>query len=285
MYALQARKIHIDIDATELNKVIPADVAIISDLRPALAAIGEAVSPRNHYAWVDTIERWRTELKHRETLNHQLNDSLPAPHVINEIFEATNGQAVIVTDVGQNQMWTAQYYATEHERTFLSSGGLGTMGFGLPAAIGAQFARPESEVWVIVGDGGFQMSLHEMAILVQEKLPIRIALLNNRCLGMVRQWQTMFYDSNYEATDLLNPDFVKLAEAYGIPSFRAASFDEARSAIGQVHNHSGPVLVEFEVARDGELSHVYPMVPTGAALDAMIHRTPVVVGTSPGGEQ
>jgi acetolactate synthase-1/2/3 large subunit len=156
------------------------------------------------------------------------------------------------------------------------------MGFGLPAAIGAQFARPNDEVWVIVGDGGFQMSLHELATLVQEDLPIRIALINNRCLGMVRQWQTMFYGGRYEATDLLNPDFVRLAEAYGIQAWRAGSLGAARSAIAEARKHHGPVLVEFEVVRDGELSHVYPMVPTGAALDAMIHRTPIEAASATG---
>jgi acetolactate synthase-1/2/3 large subunit len=283
MYALQARKIHIDIDATELNKVIPSDVAILSDLRPALVAITEAVSPKQHARWIEHIDGWRAESKEIETLHRQPNGSLPAPHIINEIFEATEGKAIIVTDVGQNQMWAAQYYATECDQPFLSSGGLGTMGFGLPAAIGAQFARPDSEVWVIVGDGGFQMSLHELATLVQEKLPIRIALINNHCLGMVRQWQTMFYDANYEATDLLNPDFVKLAEAYGIPALRATTLDTARRAIDEARSHRGPVLIDFEVARDGEISHVYPMVPAGAALDAMIHRSPVPVGTAIGG--
>ncbi len=283
MYALQARKIHIDIDATELNKVIPADVCILSDLRPALVAITESVSSKRHDTWVERIEGWHAGSREIETLHRQPNGTLPAPHIINEIFAATNGRAVIVTDVGQNQMWAAQYYPTESPQRFLSSGGLGTMGFGLPAAIGAQFARPDAEVWVIVGDGGFQMSLHELATLVQEDLPIRIALINNRCLGMVRQWQTMFYDSNYEATDLLNPDFVKLTEAYGIPALRATNLDAARAAISKARGYHGPVLVEFEVARDGELSHVYPMVPTGAALDAMIHRSPAPVGSVIGG--
>lgn len=283
MYALQARKIHIDIDATELNKVIPADVGIHSDLHPALVAITESVSLKRHETWIERIEGWRSGSKELETLHQQPNGSLPAPHIINEIFAATGGKAVIVTDVGQNQMWAAQYYATECESPFLSSGGLGTMGFGLPAAIGAQFARPDAEVWVIVGDGGFQMSLHELATLVQEDLPIRIALINNRCLGMVRQWQTMFYDSNYEATDLLNPDFVKLVEAYGIPAQRAANLADARAEIKKTCGHRGPMLVEFEVARDGELSHVYPMVPTGAALDEMIHRSPAPVASVAGG--
>lgn len=283
LYAVQARKIHIDIDATELGKVIATDVDILSDLRPALLAITEAAAARCHESWVGQIEDWRVGSREIETLNCQPNGTLPAPHIINEIFEATDGKAVIVTDVGQNQMWAAQYYATECDRPFLSSGGLGTMGFGLPAAIGAQFARPDDEVWVIVGDGGFQMSLHELATLVQEDLPIRIALINNRCMGMVRQWQTMFYDSNHEATDLLNPDFVKLSEAYGIPALRATTLDSAHEAIAEARGQSGPVLVEFEVARDGELSHVYPIVPAGAALDAMIHRSPGPVVSVAGG--
>lgn len=283
LYAVQARKIHIDIDATELGKVIETDVGILSDLRPALLAITEAAAVREHESWVGQIEGWRAGSREIEALNCRPEGTLPAPHIVNEIFEATDGKAVIVTDVGQNQMWAAQYYATDCDRSFLSSGGLGTMGFGLPAAIGAQFARPDAEVWVIAGDGGFQMSMHELATLVQEGLPIRIALINNSCLGMVRQWQTMFYDSNYEATDLLNPDFVKLSEAYGIPALRATTLDSAHDAIAEAHRQSGPMLVEFEVARDGELSHVYPMVPTGAALDAMIHRSPVPVSSAIGG--
>lgn len=282
LYALQARKIHIDIDATELNKLIPTDVDVHSDLRPALVEIVDRIQSKKHEDWLKRIDTWRTQSLAHDTLNNQPNGSLPAPHIINEIYAATDGEAIIVTDVGQNQMWAAQYYDTDCSRPFLSSGGLGTMGFGLPAAIGAQFARPDDEVWVIVGDGGFQMSLHELATLVQEDLPVRIALINNRCLGMVRQWQTMFYDGRHEATDLLNPDFVRLAEAYGIKAHRAGSLGAARTAIAEARRHQGPVLVEFEVARDGELSHVYPMVPAGAALDAMIHRSPAVVGAHVG---
>ena len=282
MYALQAHKIHIDIDATELNKLIPADAAIHSDLRPALAKVTERVRSKRHEDWVGRTQEWRAQSRAHDALYHSQNGALPAPHIVNEIFAATDGEAVIVTDVGQNQMWAAQYYATPSARPFLSSGGLGTMGFGLPAAIGAQFARPDDEVWAIVGDGGLQMSLHELATLVQEDLPVRIALINNRCLGMVRQWQTMFYDGRHEATDLLNPDFVRLAEAYGIEASRATGLGAARTAIAAARRHHGPVLVEFEVARDGEPSHVYPMVPTGAALDAMIRRTPATVGSIPG---
>ena len=281
-YAPQARKIHIDIDAVELNKVIHADVAVHSDLRPALAQITGLVRERQHADWVRRIEEWHSQQEPHDALHQQTNGALPAPHIVNEIFAATGGKALIVTDVGQNQMWAAQYFPTECSRPFLSSGGLGTMGFGLPAAIGAQFARPDDEVWAIVGDGGFQMSFHELATLVQEELPVRIAVINNHCLGMVRQWQTMFFDGRHEATDLLNPNFVRLAEAFGIKALRAGSLASARTAIDQARQHRGPVLVEFEVARDGEPSHVYPMVPTGAALDAMIRRTPITAGVPMG---
>jgi len=278
-YALQARKIHIDIDASELDKVIPTDVAIHGDLRPVLKEITARTDPADHEDWIRRIDAWRDESKAHDALHRAPAEGLPAPHVVNEIYEATSGQAVIVTDVGQHQMWAAQYYATGLAFPFLTSGGLGTMGFGLPAAIGAQFARPEDEVWAVVGDGGFQMSLHELATVVQENLPVRIAVINNRSLGMVRQWQTLFYDRRYEATDLVNPDFGKLAEAYGIQAYRAASLDATRSAISRARRVRGPVLVEFEVARDGESSHVYPMVPSGAALDTMIRRSPVVAGS------
>jgi len=281
-YAPQARKIHVDIDAVELNKLIAVDATVHSDLRPALIEITGRVRPARHEEWTARTEGWRAASRAHEALHHRPNGALPAPHIIDEIHAATEGEAIVVTDVGQNQMWAAQYFATDRSHPFLSSGGLGTMGFGLPAAIGAQFARPDSEVWAIVGDGGFQMSLHELATLVQEKLPIRIALINNRCLGMVRQWQTMFFDGRHEATDLLNPDFVRLAEAYGIEAVRAGSLGAARSAIAEAHGHRGPVLIEFEVARDGEPSHVYPMVPTGAALDAMIRRTPIATGAPAG---
>jgi acetolactate synthase-1/2/3 large subunit len=281
-YAVQARKIHVDIDEAEIDKVIATDVAVHADLRTALAAMHGQVRPTSHDAWIDRIQARQIQDRSRDTLHQPPTEDLPAPHIIDAIYSATGGDAVVVTDVGQNQMWAAQYYATKGTQPFLSSGGLGTMGFGLPAAIGAQFARPNDEVWAIVGDGGFQMSLHELATLVQEQLPIRIALINNHCLGMVRQWQTMFYDGRYEATDLLNPDFARIAEAYGIGAYRASGLDAARDAIAAARDVRGPVLVEFEVAREGELSHVYPMVPRGAALDEMIHRTPVAASVPAG---
>jgi len=282
-YALQARKIHIDIDASELNKLIPVDIAIHADLRPTLAQITDRSQSGNHLQWIEEAEGWNEQSKAHDALRQSPDGPPSAPHIIHEIFSATGGEAIVVTDVGQAQMWTAQYYATHCTQPFLSSGGLGTMGFGLPAAIGAQFARPEAEVWAIVGDGGFQMSLHELATLVQENLPVRIALINNRALGMVRQWQTMFYDGRHEATDLMNPDFVRIAEAYGIPAYQATTLESAREAIAETRGLQGPVLIEFEVEREGEPSHVYPMVPSGAALDAMIDRSPVSAGSIAGG--
>jgi acetolactate synthase-1/2/3 large subunit len=169
-------------------------------------------------------------------------------------------------------MWAAQYYHYDRPLPMITSGGLGTMGFGLPAAIGAQMARPDKEVWAILGDGGFQMTLHDLATVVQEQLPLRIALSNNSYLGMVRQWQEMFYDKRYEATGLLNPDFVKLVDAYGIRTWRASSRKEARQAIAEARAHPGPAFIEFQVAQEGEDANVYPMVPAGAALDEMIRR-------------
>jgi acetolactate synthase-1/2/3 large subunit len=192
--------------------------------------------------------------------------------VIDAIYEETGGDAILVTDVGQHQMWAAQYYPLDAPHTLVTSGGLGTMGFGLPAAIGAQVAQPDREVWAIVGDGGFQMTLHELATAVQEQLPIRIALCNNGYLGMVRQWQEMFYDQRYESTRLLNPDFVKLAEAYGVRAWRVTGPEEAKEAVAEARAHAGPALIEFQVAQEGEEGNVYPMVPAGAALDEMIRR-------------
>ncbi len=271
-YAPQARKIHVDIDAAELNKVVKADVPIHGDLRQVLEQLLPLVNPAQHSAWREKINAWRAQSHLRDIINRPENGHLVAPHFINEIWEATQGRAIIVTDVGQHQMWVAQYYPTDYPRSFISSGGQGTMGFGLPAAMGAQIARPDAEVWAIVGDGGFQMTMHDLATIVQENLPIHIAISNNGYLGMVRQWQEFFYDKRYEATRLLNPDFVKLAEAYGIRAWRATNRRQAREAIAEARRHNGPTLIDFEIVSDGDAANVYPMVPAGAALHEMIER-------------
>jgi acetolactate synthase-1/2/3 large subunit len=183
----------------------------------------------------------------------------------------------VVTDVGQHQMWEAQYYKHEDARSLLTSGGLGTMGFALPAAIGAKMSRPDAEVWVVVGDGGFQMTLCELATLIQEKIKINIAIINNGYLGMVRQWQEFFYDKNYAATPLVNPDFVKLGEAYGVRSIAVKQRGEVVAAVEAARQHPGPVLIDFQVEQEDS---VFPMVPAGAALDRMIRRPSPIVETA-----
>jgi len=278
-YAPSARKVHIDLDPAELNKIVPVDVAIEGDLCHVLSQMLPLVDSRKRTSWLKQIEGWRGETAVRDVLRRPENGRLLAPQVIHSIYEQTGGGAVLVTDVGQHQMWAAQYYPLDAPCSLVTSGGLGTMGFGLPAAIGAQVARPEREVWAIVGDGGFQMTLHELATAVQEQLPIRIAVCNNGCLGMVRQWQEFFYEERYESTQLLNPDFVKLAEAYGVPGWRVTSPDQLEGAVAEARAQTGPVLIEFRVAQDGEEGNVYPMVPSGAALHEMIRR-PVEAGTT-----
>jgi len=272
-YAPKARKIHVDLDAAEMNKIMPVDVAILGDLRQVLEQLTPLVEPASHPEWLAQVDLWRDETNARDIANRPQNDRLLAPHVVKQIWEATQGEAILVTDVGQHQMWAAQYYHLDGPHPLITSGGLGTMGFGLPAAIGAQVARPDEEVWAIVGDGGFQMTVHDLGTVTQEQLPLRIALFNNNYLGMVRQWQELFYDRRYESTHLLNPDFVRLAEAYGIRAWQVTAPEDAGPAIAEARGHPGPALIEFRVAQEGEEGNVYPMVPAGAALHEMIRRS------------
>ncbi len=272
-YAPNAHKVHVDLDAAELNKIVPVDVSILGDLRQVLEQLIPLVKSTSHEEWLKQTNLWRAETNARDVVNRPQNGRLLAPHVINAIWEATHGEAITVTDVGQHQMWVAQYYHLDRPHTLITSGGLGTMGFGLPAAIGAQVAQPDKEVWAILGDGGFQMTLQELATVIQEQLPLRIALCSNNYLGMVRQWQELFYDQRYESTRLLNPDFVRLAEAYGIRSWRATTLEESHQAIAEARCHPGPTLIDFQVAQKGEEGNVYPMVPAGAALHEMIRRS------------
>jgi acetolactate synthase-1/2/3 large subunit len=276
-YAPKARKVHVDTDAAELNKIVRADVAILGDVGQVLdefLPLTETVSRR---PWLTQIERWRGESRSRDILDRPPNGRLVAPQVIDSLQRETGGEVIVVTDVGQHQMWTALYYNLDCPNFLITSGGLGTMGFGLPAAIGAQIAEPEREVWAIVGDGGFQMTMQELGTLVQEELPVRIALINNSYLGMVRQWQEMFYGGRYEATPLANPDFVRLVEAYGIPSWRVSDPGDTLPAIAEARSQPGPAFIEFQVAQEGDEGNVYPIVPPGAALHEMIRR-PELVG-------
>ena len=271
-YAPHARKVHVDTDSAELNKIVPVDVAILGDLRQVLEQLLPLVEMASHQEWLEQIAHWQGESHKRDIVNQPDNGHVVAPQVIHALWEATQGEAIVVTDVGQHQMWAAQYYHLDQPHPIITSGGLGTMGFGLPAAIGAQIARPDKEVWAIVGDGGFQMTAQELGTVIQEQLPLRIALLNNSYLGMVRQWQELFYDRRYESTHLLNPDFVRLVEAYGIRGWRVTAPGETRQAIAEARSHPGPAFIEFQVAQKGGDGNVYPMVPAGAALHEMIRR-------------
>jgi acetolactate synthase-1/2/3 large subunit len=279
-YAPQSRKVHVDLDAAELNKIVPVDVAILGDLHPVLEQLLPLVKPVSGREWLKQVDRWRGETHARDIVHQPHNDHVVGPQVIDAIWEATNGEAIVATDVGQNQMWAAQYYHFDCPQPIITSGGLGTMGFGLPAAIGAQIAQPDKEVWAVVGDGGFQMTAQELGTVIQEQLPLRIALFNNNYLGMVRQWQELFYDKRYESTYLVNPDFIRLVEAYGIRGWRVTAPTETDQAIAEAREHPGPALIEFQVAEEGEAGNVYPMVPSGAALHEMIRRpVPTVEGS------
>lgn len=269
-YAPNARKIHVDIDSSEIHKNVRADVPIVADLKTVLGQLLPRMKPIEHKAWLAQIRDWMEDADERDIVNQDVGNRLLAAHVIHDMWKATNGDAVIVTDVGQHQMWEAQYYPHERPHTLLTSGGLGTMGFGMPAAIGAALGLKQPNVWAIVGDGGFQMTINELGTAAQERVPINIAVINNGYLGMVRQWQEFFYEERYNSTPMLNPDFVKLAEAYGIPARRVTTRDEVIAAVEWANSITdGPTLIEFVVEKH---DIVYPMVPAGADLDKMIRR-------------
>jgi acetolactate synthase-1/2/3 large subunit len=268
-YATKAKKIHIEIDPSEINKNVKVDVALVGDLREVLELLLPRVSGRDGSAWLKAIEASKGEVAVRDIKNLPDSGHLYAAHVMHDLWRITGGDAIIATDVGQHQMWEAQYFRHEKPRTLITSGGLGTMGFALPAAIGAKFACPEKEVWVIAGDGGFQMTAAELATIVQEKIKINIAVINNGYLGMVRQWQEFFYESNYEATPLVSPDFVKLADAHGIPGRTVRTRAEVESAVEAARSSKGAFLLNFMVEKEDS---VYPMIPAGSALHEMIRR-------------
>jgi len=268
-YAPKARKIQFDIDPSEINKNVPVDAALIGDLGDTLRQVVDYIQPCEHREWVDTIQQMRTDASAHSILNHNGDKHLYAAHVIDGLWKCTEGESLIVTDVGQNQMWSAQYYKLDKPFRFISSGGLGTMGFGLPAAVGAKFGNPNAEVWAIVGDGGFQMTQAELSTAAQEGIKINIAVINNGYLGMVRQWQEFFYDRRYSATPMHNPDFVKIAEAHGLTGLLVTKRADIEQTIQQARQTEGTVLIEFRVEKE---DGVYPMVPSGADLHNMIRR-------------
>jgi acetolactate synthase-1/2/3 large subunit len=268
-YAPKAKKIHIEVDPAEINKNIKVDVALVGDLREVLEDLLPRISGRDGAAWIKTIESSKGAVAVRDIKNLPDSGHLYAAHVIHDIWRITGGDAIVVTDVGQHQMWEAQYFHHEKPRTLITSGGLGTMGFALPAAIGAKFACPDKEVWVIAGDGGFQMTAAELSTIVQEKIKINIAIINNGYLGMVRQWQEFFYESNYEATPLVSPDFVKLADAHGIAGRAISTRAGVAGGVNEARSAPGAFLLNFMVEKEDS---VYPMIPAGNALHEMIRR-------------
>ena len=263
-FAPHARIIHIDIDPAEIGKNVRVDVPIVGDVKTVVGALNKLITPAQHVDWITQLDTWRKE--HPSILIRDTKELLPQ-FVIRKIHEVTKGQAIIVTGVGQNQMWSAQHYWYDKPNSLISSGGLGTMGFELPAALGTKIGRPDETVWCIAGDGGFQMTIQELGTIAQEKTAVKIAILNNGYLGMVRQWQEMFYDKRYVATPLSCPDFAKIAEAYCIPALTVKSKDEVVPAIEQAMKEPGPFLINFMVKPE---ENVYPMVPPGAAISEII---------------
>lgn len=268
-FARNALIIHSDIDRAEIGKNVPVDLSLIGDARQVLSEILPFVEQAERPEWRQRVETWREESAARDILNTETKRLIPQ-FVIRKIWEATrDNPPIMVSDVGQNQMWEAQYFFHDRPRGLLSSGGLGTMGFALPAALGAQIGNPDTPVWTVVGDGGFQMNMQELATVVQEQAPLKIALLNNGYLGMVRQWQELFFDRRYSGTRLFNPDFLKLAEAFGIRGLMVTRREEVVPAVEEAVNYPGPVLLEFLVEAE---ENVYPMVSAGSPLDDMIIR-------------
>ena len=276
-YARNAKKIHVDIDRAELNKNVRVDVAIAKDLRAALDEWLPHVKPGDRAPWLAHIDALKGDSAVRDIQSLPDDGHLYAAHVINDIWRLTKGDALVVTDVGQHQMWEAQYYKHDRSRSLITSGGLGTMGFALPAAIGAKIACPDAEVWVVVGDGGFQMTLCELATLQQEQLDINICIINNGFLGMVRQWQEFFYDKRYAATPITAPNFAKLADAYGIAATTVTRRAEVEGAVEAARRLKRAALIDFQVEQEDS---VYPMVPAGADLHKMIRRPSPIVETA-----
>jgi acetolactate synthase-1/2/3 large subunit len=264
-----AVKIHVDIDRAEFGKIIQPDVSILGDARMVIEDLIPQIEMGDTDAWLKQCDRWRKQFP----LKYPKQGGLRAQHVLDRLDALTQGEAILTTDVGQHQMWAAQFCRTRHGRHWLSSGGAGTMGYGFPAAIGAQFARPDKKVWAICGDGGFQMTQAELATAAVHKLPVKCLIINNNYLGMIRQWQELFYENRLSGSDLEgNPDFVKLAQAYGIKGLRIRRSADVDRILKEAHDHDdGPCVVVAEVVKE---DNVFPMIPAGAAVSEMIIEPP-----------
>jgi len=263
-FAPYAHIIHIDIDPAEIGKNVPADVPIVGDVKNVLKAMNKEIDGKTHLEWLSQLDQWKYE---HPSLEIGQSDKLLPQYVIRQIYEATQGDAIVVTGVGQNQMWAAQHFVYTKPNSLISAGGLGTMGFELPGAMGAKVGCPEETVWCIAGDGGFQMTIQELATITQENIAIKIAIINNGYLGMVRQWQELFYEHRYVDTKLWNPDFVKIAEAYDIPGIRVKHREEVIPAIYKAMDYPGAFLIDFVVEPE---ENVYPIVPPGESLTKIL---------------
>ena len=268
-YAKQAKVIHFDIDPAEVNKNVKVDIAVLGDCKKTLAAVTGLLKKNRHTEWVDSFKEYEAveEEKVIRPELHPATDSLSMGEVVRAVSEATRHEAILVTDVGQNQMISARYFKYTKERSIVTSGGLGTMGFGLPAAIGATFGRPDRMVCVFMGDGGLQMNIQEMGTIMEQKAPVKMILLNNNFLGNVRQWQAMFFNRCYSFTPMLNPDYMKIASAYDIPSRRVMTREELKGAIEEMLATDGPFLLEACVMEEG---NVLPMTPPGGSVNQML---------------
>lgn len=272
-FGKNAKFAHIDIDPSSIGKNVKIDIPVVGDVKSVLSSLLEALSGKtekissgryDRLEWLEKINEW----KYEHPLLYKMSDTIKPQYVIEKIYELTGGDAVIATEVGQNQMWTAQFYKFKHPRTLLTSGGLGTMGYGFPAAIGAQIACPDKVVFDIAGDGSIQMNIQELATAVQYNLPVKIAIINNNFLGMIRQWQELFYHKRYSSSEMnVNPDFVKLAEAYGAVGLRAENPDEVEPVIKKALSINKPVIMDFVVDKE---EGVYPMVVPGAPITGML---------------